>query len=219
VCVLTLVMAQDRLVDGSTGPGVDPSRQAATGSTGWSVRISTRRAGGRALPSTRSSPPTCVAPFPFAAGAFDLVYANFVVEHLDHPDHAFAEWHRVLRPGGSLILLTSNLSNPLIAAARIVPQPVRTAVKRRRASGRVPRSVPSQHARRAQPAARPGRVHPRQRCLCGDAAPLRGQTPLGRGSPAAPSITCRRHVFGRRSSPGTRATTPAQPKVFRSRAG
>jgi SAM-dependent methyltransferase len=67
---------------------------------------------------------------PFAAGAFDVVYANFVVEHLEHPDHAFAEWHRVLRPGGSVILLTSNLSNPLIAAARIVPQSVRTAVKR-----------------------------------------------------------------------------------------
>lgn len=67
---------------------------------------------------------------PFAAGAFDLVYANFVVEHLEHPDHAFAEWHRVLRPGGSVILLTSNLANPLMAAAHIAPQPVRTAVKR-----------------------------------------------------------------------------------------
>jgi SAM-dependent methyltransferase len=66
---------------------------------------------------------------PFATGAFDVVYANFVVEHLERPDHAFAEWHRVLRPGGSVILLTSNVSNPLVAAARIVPHPVRTAVK------------------------------------------------------------------------------------------
>ncbi len=70
----------------------------------------------------------CTLPFP--AGAFDVVYANFVVEHLEQPEHAFAEWHRVLRPGGSVILLTSNLSNPLMAAARIMPQPVRTAVKR-----------------------------------------------------------------------------------------
>ena len=67
---------------------------------------------------------------PFAAGEFDVVYANFVVEHLERPEHAFAEWHRVLRPGGSVILLTSNLSNPLMAAAHIMPQPVRTAVKR-----------------------------------------------------------------------------------------
>jgi hypothetical protein len=27
---------------------------------------------------------------------FDLVYANFVVEHLARPYRAFAEWHRVL---------------------------------------------------------------------------------------------------------------------------
>jgi SAM-dependent methyltransferase len=67
---------------------------------------------------------------PFDPGTFDLVYANFVVEHLEHPDRAFAEWHRVLRPGGSVVLLTSNLSNPLMAAAHVMPQPVRTTVKR-----------------------------------------------------------------------------------------
>jgi SAM-dependent methyltransferase len=67
---------------------------------------------------------------PFAAGTFDVVYANFVVEHLERPAQAFAEWHRVLRPGGSVILLTSNLANPLMAAAHMMPQPVRTAVKR-----------------------------------------------------------------------------------------
>jgi ubiquinone/menaquinone biosynthesis C-methylase UbiE len=44
---------------------------------------------------------------PFDASTFDLVYADFVVEHLEHPGRAFAEWHRVLRPGGSVVLLTS----------------------------------------------------------------------------------------------------------------
>jgi SAM-dependent methyltransferase len=67
---------------------------------------------------------------PFEAGVFDLVYANFVVEHLEQPALAFAEWHRVLKPGGSVILLTSNRTNPLMAAGRLVPQRVRTAVKR-----------------------------------------------------------------------------------------
>jgi SAM-dependent methyltransferase len=67
---------------------------------------------------------------PFDAGTFDLVYANFVVEHLERPARAFAEWHRVLRPGGSLVLLTSNLSNPVMAAAHVIPQPVRTTMKR-----------------------------------------------------------------------------------------
>jgi SAM-dependent methyltransferase len=77
---------------------------------------------------------------PFDAGAFDLVYANFVVEHLEHPALAFAEWHRVLRSGGSVILLTSNRTNPLMAAGRLVPQSVRTAVKRR-GPGAVARDV------------------------------------------------------------------------------
>src|SRR6185312_2916302 len=44
---------------------------------------------------------------------------------------AFAEWHRVLRPGGSVVVVTSNRSNPLMAAARLLPQGVRTAVKGR----------------------------------------------------------------------------------------
>lgn len=68
---------------------------------------------------------------PFADGEFDLVYSNFVVEHLERPPAAFAEWHRVLRPGGSVIVVTSNRSNPLMAAARIMPQGLRTVVKGR----------------------------------------------------------------------------------------
>ena len=67
---------------------------------------------------------------PFDDASFDLVYANFVVEHLSRPGVAFAEWHRVLVPGGSLILLTSNRANPVLAAARLLPQRARVALKR-----------------------------------------------------------------------------------------
>ena len=70
-------------------------------------------------------------PLPFADATFDLVYSNFVVEHLERPGDAFAEWHRVLRPGGSAVVVTSNRSNPLMAAARLLPQRLRTAVKGR----------------------------------------------------------------------------------------
>src|SRR6476646_11804702 len=70
-------------------------------------------------------------PLPFPDGSFDLVYSNFVVEHLERPPAAFAEWHRVLRPGGSVVVVTSNRSNPLMAAARVLPQGVRTAIKGR----------------------------------------------------------------------------------------
>ncbi len=70
-------------------------------------------------------------PLPFAADSFDLLYANFVVEHLEHPDRTFIEWRRVLRPGGRLVLLTSNRANPLMAAADRLPSSVRLAIKRR----------------------------------------------------------------------------------------
>ena len=79
-------------------------------------------------------------PLPFADAGFDLVYANFVVEHLEHPGCAFAEWRRVLRPAGRLVLLTTNRASPLMAASARVPQSVRLAVKRRGA-GAVERDV------------------------------------------------------------------------------
>lgn len=77
---------------------------------------------------------------PFDAGSFDLVYANFVVEHLKDPERGFAEWRRVLRPGGRLVLLTSNRASPLMAAADLLPQRVRLLIKRRGA-GAVERDV------------------------------------------------------------------------------
>jgi SAM-dependent methyltransferase len=68
---------------------------------------------------------------PFDDASFDLVYANFVVEHLARPEQAFAEWRRIQRPGGHLVLLTSNRANPLMALADRFPQAVRLAIKRR----------------------------------------------------------------------------------------
>jgi SAM-dependent methyltransferase len=70
-------------------------------------------------------------PLPFDDDTFDLVYSNFVVEHLDDPAATFREFHRVLRPGGWLVILTSNRSNPLMAAARAMPERLRMLVKRR----------------------------------------------------------------------------------------
>lgn len=79
-------------------------------------------------------------PLPFDDATFDLVYSNFVVEHLDDPARTFREFHRVLRPDGWLVLLTSNRSNPFMAAARAMPQRLRVLVKRSGA-GAVERDV------------------------------------------------------------------------------
>jgi SAM-dependent methyltransferase len=77
---------------------------------------------------------------PFDDDTFDLVYANFVVEHLAQPERAFSEWRRVLRPSGSLVLLTSNRASPLMAVADRLPQRVRLWVKWRGA-GAIERDV------------------------------------------------------------------------------
>ena len=70
-------------------------------------------------------------PLPFPDDSFDLVYANFVVEHLEQPARTFAEWRRVLRPGGRVVLLTSNRANPIMAVAGRLPTRIRLVVKRR----------------------------------------------------------------------------------------
>ena len=68
---------------------------------------------------------------PFGDASFDLVYANFVVEHLTNPESAFAEWRRVLRPGGRVVLLTSNRSSPAMALGDRLPSRIRLGIKRR----------------------------------------------------------------------------------------
>ena len=50
--------------------------------------------------------------FPFAAGSFDMVLCMETIEHLTYsPTHMLTETHRVLRPGGKLVLSTPNSIN------------------------------------------------------------------------------------------------------------
>lgn len=79
-------------------------------------------------------------PLPFEDGTFDVVYSNFVIEHLSRPEAAFGEWRRVLAVGGALIVVTSNRANPLLAAAGLLPGRTRLTLKRRGA-GAVERDV------------------------------------------------------------------------------
>ncbi|OGO26162.1 MAG: hypothetical protein A2136_08325 [Chloroflexi bacterium RBG_16_54_11] len=52
-------------------------------------------------------------PYALSDGAFNIVIAKHVVEHLCEPDQAISEMSRVLAPGGLLILATPNLSSPM----------------------------------------------------------------------------------------------------------
>lgn len=56
---------------------------------------------------------------PFTSGYFDLIISRFVVEHLGNPAQVFGEFHRVLKPGGKVVLLTPSKYDyvSIIAAA------------------------------------------------------------------------------------------------------
>ncbi|MET8679393.1 class I SAM-dependent methyltransferase [Streptomyces sp. NPDC004647] len=74
---------------------------------------------------------------PFVTGGADAVLFSEVVEHLVDPDAALDELHRVLRPGGHLMLSTPNLAawyNRGLLLAGV--QPVFSEVSLRRIHGR-----------------------------------------------------------------------------------
>jgi len=52
-------------------------------------------------------------PFPFADGSFDTVMAIEILEHLENPRRFLRELSRVLRPGGTAIVSTPNLTSVL----------------------------------------------------------------------------------------------------------
>jgi SAM-dependent methyltransferase len=50
-------------------------------------------------------------PWPFESGAFDVVHANQVIEHVPRLDHFAAELRRVLSPRGIAVVCTENLAS------------------------------------------------------------------------------------------------------------
>jgi SAM-dependent methyltransferase len=65
---------------------------------------------------------------PFRDESFTLVTANMVVEHLENPQAALAEIHRILTPGGMFVFHTTNYWNLLVWIASLIPQSLKNRV-------------------------------------------------------------------------------------------
>ncbi len=59
---------------------------------------------------------------PFSSSSFDVVTANMVFEHLEKPLQVLKEVHRVMRPGGRLLVHTPNRDAPSIRMAAATPE-------------------------------------------------------------------------------------------------
>jgi SAM-dependent methyltransferase len=80
---------------------------------------------GPGLPSSSLMAATADARrLPFASGAFDAVISNSTLDHFRAAEDirvALREVHRVLAPGGVLVLTLDNRSNPLVALRNRLP--------------------------------------------------------------------------------------------------
>lgn len=62
-----------------------------------------------------------VGHLPFGSNYFDMVISRSVVEHLEDPPAVFREFHRVLRPGGKVVVATPNKYDYVSVIAAITP--------------------------------------------------------------------------------------------------
>jgi len=58
---------------------------------------------------------------PLDANEFDMVFSDFVLEHVEHPDQFLAETHRVLKPGGSFLFRTPNRYHYVALVSALTP--------------------------------------------------------------------------------------------------
>jgi SAM-dependent methyltransferase len=90
---------------------------------GIDLAVSTLQAA-RVRYATLQSVGADVRSLPFAAGAFDGVVSNSTLDHFAAVADIAAslkELHRVLRPGGQLLLTLDNLANPVVALRNALP--------------------------------------------------------------------------------------------------
>jgi len=100
-----------RILDAGCGPGLYAEELLARGADVVAVdasppmvELAARRLGSRAA----SHRVDLNGPLPFADGEFDVVLCALVIHHVDDRTTTLRELHRVLRPGGGLVLSTQH---------------------------------------------------------------------------------------------------------------
>ncbi len=78
---------------------------------------------------------------PYDDETFDLIYSDWVIEHIDDPATFVAEVRRVLKPGGWFCAQTPNKWGYIALGARLVPDKLEAAVLHRLQPGREDRDV------------------------------------------------------------------------------
>jgi len=60
--------------------------------------------------------------FPFRDKEFDIVYCDYVMEHIEHPVEFMREIRRVMKPGGNFFFRTPNKFHYVAIATRLIPR-------------------------------------------------------------------------------------------------
>jgi len=113
-----------RVLDFGTGTGYGAARMAATATSVTGVDVSdaavsyaTRRYPADNLDFQQISPVE-EAPLPFPDASFDVVTSFQVIEHVPSPQAYLAEAKRVLKPGGTLLVVTPDRTTRLFPGQR-----------------------------------------------------------------------------------------------------
>lgn len=80
-------------------------------------------------------------PLPFEAATFDVIFSDWVAEHVDDPASFVAEIERLLKPGGWFFARTPNRFGAIAIGATLIPNALHNAVLQRLQPDRKERDV------------------------------------------------------------------------------
>ncbi|UCE66030.1 MAG: class I SAM-dependent methyltransferase, partial [Candidatus Zixiibacteriota bacterium] len=68
---------------------------------------------------------------PFINNSFNFITSRYTFEHLKTPEITLGEIYRVLKPGGTFVMQTTNKKNPLSLFSRLIPFMIKKALFRK----------------------------------------------------------------------------------------